>query len=382
MRSIVFTGKGGLGVSTLAAATAVAIANEGRRTLAFGVGRGLAAAFEKPLGQRPTPVAADLWGLEATRPGHDDPGPFLAWLRDLFLYRDMDETVADDVAALPGLVDLACLLTLEEEIAGGEFDAVVVDMPAARHALDLLSALDSASRALGRLFPERAPTVLDPFVRALSAQATDGEAVYNAGRSLLLRLSSLRGDLSGESASVRLVLGGEKASVGEAQRAVTALSLFAFPVDAALCNRLHPQDSGDWTKRRRKDERDALAYAKASLEPLPVIPVSLEPCDVYGAEALAALAARAYGEADPAAVLHQKPALASDGFSRRDGSYVISLALPFVERDDLAIERLSDAIVVHVGDRSRTFDLPADARGLGNVSSGFDGETLKVTFGP
>ena len=378
MRSIVFTGKGGSGVSTLAAATAVALAGSGRRTLAFGLGRGLSAAFDKPLGELATPLDADLWGLEAVRPSHEEPGLFLEWLRDLFLWRDMDETVADDIAALPGLVEIGCLLTLEERIESDEYDAVVVDLPAARHALDLLSALDSAARALARLFPERAPTVLDPFLRAFSAQANDGEAIYNTGRALLQRLSRLRDTLSGDSASVRLVCAGDRTSVAEAQLAVTGLSLFAYPVDAAFCNRLHPPDSGDWSKARRKDEKAALAHAKDSLAPLPLFPVPLAPRDLSGIDALGALASQAYGDADPAALLHSGPVQA---FSSNGGSYVLSLALPFVDRDDLAIERLADVIVVHVGDRSRTFDLPAETRGMGSVSSAFDGETLKVTFG-
>src|SRR3970040_847286 len=105
MRLILVTGKGGAGASTLAAATAAALAGGGRRTLALGVGRALAAAFGRPLGQRPVPLAADLWALEAVPGHHDEPGPFLDWLRDLFAWRNMDETVADAIAALPGLGD-------------------------------------------------------------------------------------------------------------------------------------------------------------------------------------------------------------------------------------------------------------------------------------
>lgn len=380
MRVIVFTGKGGAGVSTLAAATAAAVARGGRRTLAFGVGPGLAASFQHPLGEAPTPLAADLWALEApARGGHDSPGPFLAWLRDLFAWRGMDETVADDIAALPGLVDLARLLTLEEQVRSGAFDAVIIDCPAVRHTLDLLAALDAAARSLDRLFPPRQPTVLDPFLRALSGYSTSGEDVYEGGRDLLLRLSRLRELLSDfDSASVRLVLTADRAALAEAQRAIAHLSLFAYPVDAAFCNRMLPADAGPWSAARRQEEGTALAYARGSLEPLPLFAVPLQARDVRGLEALVAVAGEAYSGVEPAAVLHRGPVPA---FSRRDGSFVLSLALPFVEREELAIERLQDALVVHVGERSRTFDLPAEARGLTAVSSAFDGGTLRVTVG-
>ena len=378
MRIIVFTGRGGAGVSTLAAATAAAIAENGRKTLAFGLGPGLASAFGCPLGERPEPLAADLWALEATPGRHDAPGPFRTWLRDVFVWRNMDETVADDIAAFPGFADLARLLTLEEQIESGDFDAVVVDCPAVRHTLDLLAALDAAARALERMFPERQPTVLEPFLKALSGYSGSGEDVYEAGRDILLRLSRLRQTLADpESASVRLVLAADSASLTEAQQAVTALSLFTYPLDAAFCNRLLPEDAGPWATPRRDDQQTNLKYFRESLEPLPVLPVPLQPRDVEGLQGLVALAGLAYGEADPAAVLHARPAQA---FSRQDGDYVLSLALPFVERAELAIERLDDALIVYVGERSRTFDLPVEVRGLNGVSSAFDGDTLRVTF--
>jgi arsenite-transporting ATPase len=378
VRIIVFTGRGGAGVSTLAAATAAAIAGGDRRTLAFGLGPGLAAAFGKELSERPEPLAPDLWALEAAPGRHDAPGPVLTWLRDLFVWRDMDETVADDIAAFPGFADLARLLTLEEHIESGDFDAVVVDCPAVRHTLDLLAALDAAARALERMFPERQPTVLEPFLKALSGYSASGEDVYEAGRDLLLRLSRLRQTLGDpEASSVRLVLTAEKGALTDVQRAVTELSLFSYPLDVAFCNRLLPEDAGPWAKPRRGDQQTNLKYVRESLEPLPVLPVPLQPRDVEGLQGLVALAGLAYGEADPAAVLHAGPAQA---FSRRDGDYVLSLALPFVEREELAIERLDDALIVYVGERSRTFDLPVEVRGLNGVSSAFDGDILRVTF--
>lgn len=377
MRIIVFTGRGGAGVSTLSAATAAAIACGGRSTLAFGVGPGLAAAFAVPLHRLPTPLAADLWAVEAAPDRDDDPGPFLAWLRDLFAWRDMDETLAEDVAALPGLVDLARLLALEEHIDSGAFDAVVVDCPALRHTLDLLAALDAAARSLDRMFPLRQPTVLDPFLRALSGSTGD-EDVYDTGRGLLLRLARLRHALADpKSASVRLALLPDRRSLAEAQGAVALLSLFAYPADAAFCNRLLPEDAGPWFEDRRSDQRAALGHIDGSLAPLPVLPVPLQPRDVSGLPDLVALARLAYQDTDPAAVLHQGPAQA---LSSKDGDYVLSLALPFVRREELTIERMDDALIVHLGERSRTFDLPPEVRDLDGVSSAFDGDTLQVTF--
>jgi arsenite-transporting ATPase len=289
----------------------------------------------------------------------------------------MDETLAEDIAALPGCVDITRLLALEEQIDSGGFEVIVVDCPALRHALDLLAALDAAARSLDRMFPPRQPTVLDPFLRALGGSA-GGDDVYEAGRDLLLRLSRLRHALADpESASVRLVLTPNQRALAEAQGAVAHLSLFSYPADAAFCNCLFPEDAGSWLEGRRSEQQDALSSIDGSLAPIPVFPVPLQPRDVSGLPDLAALARLAYQEADPVAVLHQGLAQA---FSSKDGDYILSLALPFVRHEELTIERLEDALIVHLGERSRTFDLPAEVRDLDGVSSAFDGDTLRVTF--
>lgn len=378
MRIIIFTGRGGAGVSSLAAATAAAIAGGGRRTLAFGVVPGLAAAFAVPLHHRPKPLAADLWAAEAAPDHHDAPGPFLAWLRDLFAWRGMDETLAEEIAALPGIVDLARLLALEEHVSCDDFDAVVVDCPALRQTLDLLAALDAAARSLDRMLPLRQTTMLDPFLRALGGYPIGGDDVYETGRDLVVRLSSLRGALTDpRSASVRLVLTPDKRSLAEVQEAIAALSLFTYPADAAFCNRLLPEDAGHWFEDRRSDQQAALAYIYGSLAPLPVLPVPLQPRDVSGLSGLADLARLAYQEADPSAVLYEGPVQALSG---RDGHYVLSLALPFVRREELAVERVDNILIVHLAERSRTFELPQEVRDLDGVSSAFDDDTLRVTF--
>src|SRR3989304_26381 len=231
MRLILVTGKGGAGASTLAAATAAAPAGGGRRT--------------PPLGAGPGPAA---------------PAPSRGGLRALFAWRNMDETVADDIAALPGLVDLTRLLALDEQVEGGQFDAAVPAFPP----------------------PPGGPA--------------GGEEVYGRGRELPLRLSRLRRTLSDpESASLRLVLTADKGSLAEAQRAITALSLFAYPADAAFCNRVLPDDAGPWSGARRADQREGLSYVADALAPLPVISVPLQPRDVAGLAGLAALGGPGHG---------------------------------------------------------------------------------------
>lgn len=381
MRIIAFTGKGGSGVSTVAAATAVAAAERGRRTLALGLAPGLAAAFAADLTPEPAALGDRLWALEAAARA-DAPDDFRDWLRDLLAWRDMDETLADDLAALPGLADLGRFLALQERAAGGEFDVIVVDCPPLALTLDLLASLDAVSRWLERLFPPRQPTVFEPFLRALSAYAPTGDEVYEGGRGLLLRLSRLRDLLCDRVvSSLRLVLSADAVPIAEVHAALASLGLFGYAADAVVCNRLLPPVVSDpFFEPWRSQQQDALRGISESLAPLPVLAAPLQSSRPSGLAALAGLARALYPETDPLALLHPLPA--SGGLSQRDGRYVFSLDIPFARRDDLAVEHVGKELVVQLGRRRRTIPLAPEVHALEAQSSTFDGATLVVTFGP
>jgi len=379
MRIILFTGKGGSGVSSVAGATAVAAARAGRRTLAFGLRPGLSAALDLPLTGEPQAVAENLRAAEG-RQRFDTPDRFRDWLRELLDWRSMDVALADDMAALPGLTDIGRLLEVEAWTDQGDFDVIVVDGPPLDHCLDLLAALDAAARWLDRLFPVRQPTVFEPFLRALTGVAPSADDVYEHGRELVLRLARLRDLLtSAEVASMRVVLTADGSALAEVQRALAALSLFAYPVDAAIVNCLLPAEIADpFFAEIRAEQQEVLPYIEGSLAPMPVLASRLLSRAPRGPEALAGLAAVLYGQQGPSAVLHRGPVHA---FSQRDGHHLLSLALPFARREELSLEQVGDNLIVQLAGRRRTIPLPQEVRHLDALSSSFDGQSLHVSFG-
>ncbi|HEU4758911.1 MAG TPA: ArsA-related P-loop ATPase, partial [Dehalococcoidia bacterium] len=271
-------------------------------------------------------------------------------------------------------------LELEGRIEGGAWDVVVVDGPVLAACIDLMAALDAAAHWLDRLFAPRQPTVFEPFLRALTAYASNGEDVYESGRDLLQRLARLRDLLTdAEVSSLRLVLPADPSAAAEAQQALAALALFAYPVDAAVVSRLLPAEVTDpffAGAHSRQDE--ARRFLAESLAPLPLLSAQLVPAPGAGLEALRGLAAAVYGERDPAAVLYRGPAHV---FAQQDGRQVLSLAVPFARREDLSLEDTDDGLVVRLGGRRRVIPLPRQAEPLAARSSSFDGQTLKVVFG-
>ncbi len=240
MRIILFSGRGGSGVSTLSAATAVATSSSGKPTLAFSLGSGLGHALGVDAAAASVTKAGDNLDLvQGASVGADE---FRDWLADLLDFRSMDRELADDFAALPGLNHIGRLLELEELIASGRYGVIVLDAAPLEMFLDLPGALESAARWLKRVFSSRSQSVFEPLVRAFAADyANTGEGVFATGRELLTRLASLR-DLmiDQKTTSVRLVVTAEGRAPEALREASGVLSLFGYLQDAVVVTRLLP----------------------------------------------------------------------------------------------------------------------------------------------
>jgi len=377
-RIIIFTGKGGSGASTLAAATAAAIAAAGRQTLAFGLGPGLSACFGVPALAEPAAVAPRLEAVEG-HAGRNAADEFRDWLEGLLYWRGMDPALAEDLGALPGLNHVGRLLELEKHTQADRSEVVVVDGTTLGQFLDLPVALDAAARWLERLFSPRQQNVLEPFLRVFAGDyASSGDSVFDRGRDLLGRLARLRDVLRDPAtSSVRLVLTPDRAAAAEGQQAIAALSLFSFPVDALVVNHVLPPEVTDpFFAAARQEQAEVLAEIEA-LAPRPVLRCGLRPSAPRGAQALTALASEVYGDLDPAGVLHTGRA---HSLVREDGRYVLNVVVPFAQREALSLEQVDEGIAVHLNGRRCVMPLPDDGYRYEAASWSFDGEVLRVVL--
>lgn len=377
MRVILFTGTGGSGVSTLAAATAVALARGGTRTLAFGLGRGLGAAFNAALGSPPSEVESGLEAVEAGAGGAPD--EFCDWLEDLFDWRGIDTALAADIAALPGLNHIGRLLELQKLVAGGRYEAIVVDGAPLGQFLDLPAGLDAAARWLDRLLAPRQQTVLEPFLRMFAGDyAAAGDDVLERGRELLSRLASLRDTFTDhEVSTVRLVTAPERRAQEEVTQALSVLSLFTYNTDAVIVNKLLPDAVRDPFFEGERRAQGEVLWGLASLGPMPLFSAALSAAPPQGLSALGALAGGVYGQRDAGAVFVKGTARSLD----RDGEgYVLRLRVPHVSRDQLQLEQMEDALAVHVNGRRCVLRLPGELRYHEARSWALEGDDLRVSF--
>jgi arsenite-transporting ATPase len=379
VRIIVWSGSGGSGVTTLAAATAVAAARQGKRALAYGLNPGLRGAFDATLGAKPTEVGDNLRAIE----GHqrrESTDEFRDWMTMMLEWRGMDVELADDLAALPGMNHVGMLLELESYIGSGEYDAVIVDAAPLAQFLDLPPALDASARWLARLFAPRQANVFEPFLRVFAGEyASAGEDVLERGQQLLGRLAALR-DLFTDTTitSVRVVVPAEMGTPEVARHAATALGLFGYHLDALAVNRLLGDEVTDpYFKTAKIRQAESLSGLRTAVQPLPVFALDLERDPVQGFEALAGLADGVYAGSDPLAVLS---AAAERGFSRNGAGYEILIPLPLADRDLLDLEETEDGVAVHLDGRRCVIAVPDEARYYDRASWSLEDGVLKVVF--
>jgi len=389
MRIALHTGKGGVGKTTISAATAVACAAGGARTLLVSTdpAHSIADVLGTAVDGDPTPVGGveRLWAAQVDTRGRFEQSwsHIRTYLVGVLSARGMAEVQAEELVVLPGAEEIVALLELRRLAASGEFDAIVVDCAPTGETLRLLALPETigfyAQRLLGA--PQR-------VLRSIAASFTGlpgapNATVRDAVGELLSDLMAARALLADPAITgVRLVLTPERMVVAEARRLFTALSLHGFAVDAVTVNRLLPTGvGGDFLRRQREGQRDAMIQVEESFQGLPIRRVLTRPDEPIGIGQLVDLAADmfedSFGSADPLASTGAGPAIEVSG---SDGWYRLSLPLPLVERGDIALSRSGADLVVTVGDVRRRIALPSVLQRCSTEGASFEDGRLIIDF--
>jgi arsenite-transporting ATPase len=383
---LLFTGKGGVGKTTAAAATALRCAHAGLRTLALSTdpAHSLGDAFDTPLGPLVAPVAENLWAqqLDAQDRMEDAWVEIQRYLVEVFRWAGVDQLEAEELSVVPGLDEIFALGDIEHHASTGEWDVVVVDCAPTAETIRLLSLPDVLDRYMERVFPmgRRVNKVVSPLVSRMTSLPVAGDGVWAATERFHQRLSGVRDLLTdGRRASVRLVVNPERMVVAEARRTHTYLSLFGYHVDAVIANRVLPDEVSDpWFARWKAAHAEHLAEIEAGFAPVPVLRVPLQPTEQVGLEALAGFADALYGDEDPTARFgHREPMRVR----RRGDKTALEIDLPFSDRDDLDLGRVGDELLVRVGPYRRAIVLPDSLRRRAVTAARLRDGRLTVDFG-
>ncbi|ROR90458.1 ArsA family ATPase [Nocardioides aurantiacus] len=384
VRTILFTGKGGVGKTTSAAGTAVLAARAGHRTLVVSTdaAHSLGDAFGVPAGAEPVEVDPGLWvqQVDAQRRFERSWAEIQGYLLSVLDSAGVDPITAEELTVLPGAEEVLALLELRNQVVSGRWDVVVVDCAPTAETLRLLALPEALSWYMTRVFgvQRRMVRALRPVLTRAAGVPMPEDSVFEAVERLHRDLEQVQQLLSGPGATVRLVLTPETVVVAEARRSLTTLSLYGYRVDGVLANRVFPDGGGDsWREGWVASQQQVLAEVRQSFAGLPVWPSAYSAGEPVGVEALAEFARAAYDGQDPLA----EPT--GDGpmtISRTSSGAELRIALPFAQRDDVDLARHGDELVVTVGSYRRLLALPAALRRHRVAAARVEDGVLRVRF--
>jgi arsenite-transporting ATPase len=294
VRIMLYTGKGGVGKTTIAAATALNCAERGFRTLAISTdaAHSLADSFDIPAGKAPTAIAENLWAQETDLSStvNEQWTTIQQWLSTLLAWRGLRGIVADEMAFLPGMEELANLLYIVNYAESGQYDAIVVDSAPTGETLRLLSFPDMLNWWMKRLFPveRQVARVVRPMLKPLLNMPIPDEEVMDSIQSLFPQINKMRTLLTDpEITSIRLVMNPEKMVIKQTQRTFTYLNLYGYSTDMVICNRLIPDRVTDhYFDYWKINQAQYYKEIEERFAPLPVLILPLMEQEVVGLEML------------------------------------------------------------------------------------------------
>jgi arsenite-transporting ATPase len=385
MRILLFTGKGGVGKTTVAAATALRTAEAGLRTIVCSTdpAHSLADAFDTQLGDRPTAITDRLWGQQLNarvrfeEAWHDVRG----YVVEVLDWAGASDVEAEELAVIPGLDEVFALADIKSFATSGAYDVVVVDCAPTAETIRLLSLPDVLGWYMDRVFEtqRRLTRLARPVVQRVANVPVAGDGVFGAIRRFYDRLDGVRELLTdGDVTSARLVVNAERLVVAEARRTYTYLSLFGYHVDAVVANRILPPDvDHPWLSQWKASQAAHLDVIAEAFAPLPILTAELANEEIVGLSQLSMFAKGCYGDQDAAARLsHAEPFRVE----ARGETMTLSLHLPFSTKDDVQLGRVDDELVVTLGPHRRAILLPDSLARRSVAGARFEGDRLVVGF--
>jgi len=383
-RTILYTGKGGVGKTSVAACTARACARAGMRTLVISTdpAHSLSESLEVELGAEPRQAGEALWGQEVSAQVEMERhwSGVRDWLSELFLERGLDRISAEELTVPPGMDELFSLLRLQGAHSCGEWDAIVVDCAPTGETLRLLSFPDVAQWWIKKVFPleRQILATAGPIARSLLDIPIPTHEVFEDVRRLSQSLIAMNEILRDhERSTVRLVMNPEKIAVGEAMRTFTYLNMYGYLTDAVIVNRVFPAGVGEYFNAWRELQEQQLELVSTAFSPVPVLRAPYFDREVLGPEMLDRLADVLFDDCDPAGVLHRSITQALETSER---GARLRLALPLAEKEKIELKKAGLELIVGVNGQRRTIALPPALARFEPSRARFDGGVLEVVF--
>tara|TARA_B100001142_G_scaffold320919_2_gene366767 strand:+ start:194 stop:1417 length:1224 start_codon:yes stop_codon:yes gene_type:complete len=398
-RIILYTGKGGVGKTSIAAATALRASQNGLKTIVLSTdsAHSLGDSFDINLSPEPKKISKYLWAQESDVYYNMDKywGKVQTWLESLLAWEGFDPVLADEMVVLPGMDELASLLWILEHHKKQNYDLIVVDCAPTAETFRLLSFPEAGRWWLEKIFPlsRRISGFARPVLKKVTNIPMPDDDVFDATAELMQQIEKIQKLLSDPAiTSLRLVTNPEKMVIKETQRAYTQIGLFGYLADLIVCNRVLPNDAleSGYFKSRLNDQKKYLKNLDQIFGDIPVKTIPMFNQEIFGLEKLDLLATELFGNDNPVQFFYSElpfEVINIDNDLRNlhkipeEAEQELRLKIPSVAKSDVNLNQTGEELVIEVGRYRRNMLLPRLLQKREVLSASMDSGTLKVWFG-
>jgi arsenite-transporting ATPase len=386
MRIILYTGKGGVGKTSISAATALLASKQGHKTLVMSTdpAHSLSDCFNKPIGHEPTPVAdrLDAQEVDVNKELARNWGKIKDFIVNFLKKQGFEHVMAEEFAIFPGMEELFSLLRLKGFIEEGSYDTCILDCAPTGSTIRMLSFPDFLGWYMERFFhiERRIVKTIRPVAERITKVPLPDDEVFENVEELYQKIDGIREILTDpKTSSVRIVSNAEKMVLQESQRAYTYLNLFGFPVDCVIVNRLLPDDVTDpYLSRWKTLQQGYLEETGELFHDLPILTGRLFDREMVGLEQLEKLGRDIFGRKDPTSIFTRRRPIV---LGHQDGRRFIRICMPHCDPKALDMWIKGEELIIQAGSFKRHILLPRAYTGLELKEAEYQDEHLTIHFG-
>jgi arsenite-transporting ATPase len=364
MRIILYTGKGGVGKTSVAAATACSIAKEGKRVLVMSTDQAhsLSDSFDIKLSNTPTTISNNLQALEvdAVLENENIWGNIKAYVEKLMLLKANKSIESEELLIFPGFEDLLALLKIKEIHDAGEYDVLIVDCAPTGETMSLLKFPELFKWWMEKFYPmkKKGAKLVKPIIEATIKIPIPDDKTFDEFELLYSKIDELHTLLlDRDKVSIRIVTTPEKIVVKEAKRSFSYLHLFDFNVDAVIINKIFSEEGGKGYFEKWLDiQGESIKDIYESFSPVPVFKSQLMESEIRKYDALLKMGESIYNGIVPEEILFQERIF--EVFKSEDEGYDLIINMPFVDKKELNLLQKGDELSISIKNEKRSFMLP------------------------
>jgi len=386
MRIILYTGKGGVGKTSIAAATAIKSAKSGLKTIVLSTdaAHSLGDSFDIDLAPEPIKLMDNLWAqeIDSIHEVEKGWGKVQKYITSLLTAKTVKDITTEELTVFPGIEDLLSLIRVLNYYKEKAYDVIIIDCAPTGETLALLSFPEMMRWWMGKLFPmkRKATKIVKPIIEPIFKVPLPTDDVMGEIENIYSQLDEMHGILNNrEITSVRIVVNPEKMVIKEAQRSFTYLNIYDYNVDAIVINRVMPDNVEDGYFSSWKDiHKKYKEMINESFSPIPIYEAPLFDKEVIGMDMLEKMGDEVFQAENPVEIKYN---VRTHEVKKIPDGYEFAIYMPFSEKKDLNLSQKGDELIIRTKNLKRKIILPRTLQSLDVVGAKFEDDILKVRFG-